>query len=312
MTRPPVRPFLRPFARWLGQPLAALLLLAPLPACARQAAPAAAPKDADPALWVVKDADTTIYLFGTIHVLKPGLSWFDEAVRAAFDRADEVKLEIVDLGAAEMGALVQAKGMLPANATLTAALPAKERPALAKYMGSIGLPRATYDRMQPWLAASYLQVQSLQKVGYDPAQGPEQVITAAAKQAGKPLTGLETVPEQIGFFAGLSDKAQVSMLAETLDEMPKLSREMGKMVDQWSAGKTDLIAKELNEGVAKTPEAMRVLLIDRNRRWADWIKARLDRPGTVFIAVGAGHLAGKASVQAELARRGVKTVRVVY
>ena len=296
----------------LARLLAPLLLLAPLPACAQPAAPAAAPKDADPALWVVRDADTTIYLFGTIHVLKPGLSWFDEAVRAAFDKADEVKLEIVDLAPAEMGALVQAKGMLPAGTTLTAALPAKERPALARYMGSIGLPRATYDRMQPWLAASYLQVQSLQKAGYDPANGPEQVITAAAKQAGKPVTGLETTAEQIGFFAGLSGKAQVAMLVDTLDEMPTLGREMGKMVDQWSAGKTDLIAKELNEGVVKTPEAMRVLLIDRNRRWADWIKARLDRPGTVFIAVGAGHLAGKASVQAELARRGVKSARVAY
>ena len=296
------------FSRWL----AALLLLAPLPACAKTAAPARAGGDADPALWVVKDADTTIYLFGTIHVLKPGLSWFDEAVRAAFDKADEVKLEIVDLSPAEMGALVQAKGMIAAGPTLTDRLPAKDRPLLAKYMTGIGLPRAAYDRMQPWLAASYLQVQSLQKVGYDPANGPEQVITAAAKQAGKPVTGLETVPEQIGFFAGLSDKAQVAMLAETLGEMPTLGAEMGKMVDQWAAGKTDLIAKELNEGVVKTPETMKVLLTDRNKRWADWIKARMDRPGTVFVAVGAGHLAGAASVQAELAKRGVKAERVAY
>lgn len=290
--------------------LAALLLVAPLPACAKTVA--RAPGDADPALWVVKDADTTIYLFGTIHVLKPGLSWFDEAVRAAFDRADEIKLEIVDLSPAEMGALVQAKGMTAAGPTLTDKLPARDRPSLATYMTGIGVPRAAYDRMQPWLAASYLQVQALQKVGYDPANGPEQVITAAARQTGKPISGLETVPEQIGFFAGLSDKAQVAMLAETLDEMPTLAAEMGKMVDQWAAGKTDLIAKELNEGVVRTPEAMKVLLTDRNQRWADWIKMRMDRPGTVFIAVGAGHLAGAASVQAELAKRGVKAARVKY
>lgn len=87
--------------------VSALAVLLALPACAKT--PARAPGDADPALWVVRDADTTVYLFGTIHVLKPGLSWFDEAVRAAFDKADEVKLEIVDLSSAEMGALVQAK-----------------------------------------------------------------------------------------------------------------------------------------------------------------------------------------------------------
>lgn len=297
-----------PVSRLFRAVLPALLLAMPLPACAK----ARAKGDADPALWVVKDADTTIYLFGTIHVLKPGLSWFDEAVKAAFDHADEVKLEIVDPDPAAMAGLVQTKGMTATGPTLTDKLPAKERPLLARYMGTIGLPRAAYDRMQPWLAASYLQVQSLQKVGYDPSNGPEQIITAAAKAANKPLTGLETVEQQIGFFAGLTDKAQVAMLDDTLDEMPKLQREMARMVDEWSAGKTDLIAKELNEGVTKTPETMKVLLIDRNRRWADWIKARLATPGTVFIAVGAGHLAGPTSVQAELAKRGVKSVRVVY
>lgn len=293
--------------------LPALLLAAPLPACAKAVAPARrAARDADPALWVVKDADTTIYLFGTIHVLKPGLTWFDEAVRQAFDRADEVKLEIADPDPAAMAGLVQARGMNAAGLTLTQKLPVKERPKLVKYMGQIGLPQAAYDRMQPWLAASYLQVQSLGTVGYDPANGPEQVITAAAKAAGKPLTGLETVEQQIGFFAGLSDKAQVAMLDDTLDEMPTLQSSMGKMVDQWAAGKTDLIAKELNDGLTKTPESMKVLLTDRNARWADWITRRLATPGTVFIAVGAGHLAGTHSVQAELARRGVKTERVVY
>lgn len=297
-------------ARLFRVALPALLLAAPLPACARP--PMRPAGDADPALWVVKDADTTIYLFGTIHVLKPGLSWFDEAVKAAFDKADEVKLEIVEPDPAAMAPLVQARGMSLSGPTLTDKLPPRERPALAKYMASIGLPRAAYDRMQPWLAASYLQVQALQKVGYDPANGPEQIITAAAKQAGKPLTGLETVEQQIGFFAGLPDRAQIAMLDDTLDEMPKLQGEMAKMVGQWATGKTDLIAKELNEGVTKTPEAMQVLLIDRNRRWADWIKARLGQPGTVFIAVGAGHLAGPTSVQAELAKRGVKTARVNY
>ena len=291
--------------------LPALLLAVPLPACAK-AAPPRAPGDADPALWVVKDADTTVYLFGTIHVLKPGLSWFDEAVRAAFDRADEVKLEITDEDTAGMAGLVQAKGMTTGGPTLTEKLPVKERAKLATYMGRIGLPQAAYDRMQPWLAASYLQVQSLAKVGYDPANGPEQVITAAARQAGKPLSGLETTAEQIGFFAGLSDRSQVAMLDDTLDEMPKLTTEMNRMVDQWSAGKTDGIAKELNEGIQKTPETMKVLLTDRNKRWANWIAARLAKPGTVFIAVGAGHLAGPASVQAELAKRGLKAERVNY
>ena len=291
----------------------ALALATALPACAKPAAaPARARGDADPALWVVKDADTTVYLFGTIHVLKPGLTWFDEAVRQAFDRSDELKLEIVEPDGAAMAGLIARQGMRQTGPTLTARLPATEQPKLAKYMGQIGLTPAAYDRMRPWLAASFLQVQSLARVGYDPANGPEQVLTAAAKTEGKPVSGLETVEQQIGFFAGLSDKAEVALLDETLDEMPTLQKSMGRMVDEWSAGKTDLIAKELNDGVTRSPELMRVLLVERNRRWADWIKARLAQPGTVFIAVGAGRLAGPASVQAELAKRGVRTMRIRY
>ncbi|MDB5695309.1 MAG: polysaccharide biosynthesis protein GumN [Sphingomonas bacterium] len=293
--------------------LTACALLAMTPACAQRAPSAArAAPDADPALWVVRDADTTLYLLGTIHVLKPGMTWFDEAVRTAFDRSDELKLEIVEPDAATMGGLIQAKGMSPAGPTLTQRLPAKARPALAKYMGVIGLPQAGYDRMQPWLAATFLQVQSLVKVGYDPASGPEKILAEAAKASGKPVTGLETVEQQIGFFSGLSDKAQVAMLDDTLGEMPTLQRTMGRMVDEWGAGRTDYLARELNDGLTKSPEAMKVLLTDRNARWAEWIKGRLAQPGTVFIAVGAGHLAGKGSVQEALAKRGVKTVRVKY
>ena len=58
------------------------------------------------------------------------------------------------------------------------------------------------------------------------------------------------------------------------------------------------------------PELAQVLLIQRNGNWAKWIKDRLARPGTVFVAVGAGHLAGKGSVQDQLKDLGVASVRI--
>ena len=104
--------------RLMKTTLTAIGLLLALPACAQQAAPAAkarAANDADPALWVVKDQDTTVYLFGTIHVLKPGLTWFDEAVKSAFDRSNEVKLELVLPDQAAMTKLVMATGRVSAR-----------------------------------------------------------------------------------------------------------------------------------------------------------------------------------------------------
>ncbi|WP_287979789.1 TraB/GumN family protein [Sphingomonas sp.] len=296
--------------------LTALGLLLALPACAQQPAakaPARAANDADPALWVVKDKDTTVYLFGTIHVLKPGLTWFDEAVKTAFDRSDEIKLELVMPDQAAMTKLVMATGVAPAGAPpLTEQLPADKRPAFTKAVVDMGLPANALDRFRPWLAATQLSIAPLSKMGYDSANGPEAVITAAAKQAGKPLTGLETAEQQLGFFGSLSQPAQLQFLESTVDELPKLDETMATMVKEWADGDPDALAREMNDNLKDSPEVAKVLLTDRNARWAQWIKGRMAQPGTVFIAVGAGHLAGPDSVQAQLAKLGLKAERIRY
>ncbi len=300
--------------RSLGAAMSAIALSLSLPACAQQPAKApAAANDADPALWVVKDKDTTVYLFGTIHVLKPGLTWFDEAVKTAFDRSSEVKLEIVMPDPAAMQGLVKATGFAaPGTPPLTQRLPEGKRAAFTRAVTNLGLPADGLDRFKPWLAATQLSVAPLSKLGYDSTNGPEEVITAAAKQAGKPLTGLETAEQQLGFFGSLSDKAQLQFLESTVEELPKLDTQMAGMVDDWARGDPDALAREMNEELKSSPEVAKVLLTDRNARWATWIKGRMAQPGTVFIAVGAGHLAGPDSVQAQLAKLGVKAERVRY
>ena len=302
--------------RTLGAAISAIALSLALPACAQQpaaSAPSPAANDADPALWVVKDKDTTVSLFGTIHVLKPGLTWFDEAVKTAFDRSDEVKLEIVMPDPATMQGLVQATGVAaPGTPPLTERLPEGKRAAFTKAVTDLGLPANALDRYKPWLAATQLSVAPLSKLGYDSTNGPEEVISAAAKQANKPLTGLETPEQQLGFFGSLSDAAQLQFLESTVDELPKLDSQMANMVEDWAKGDPDALAREMNDELKSSPEVARVLLTDRNARWAQWIKQRMTTPGTVFVAVGAGHLAGPDSVQAHLAKLGVKAERVKY
>ncbi|WP_375429063.1 TraB/GumN family protein [uncultured Sphingomonas sp.] len=293
----------------------AVALLLALPACA-QTAPASTPigraKDADPALWVVKDADTTVYLFGTVHVLKPGLTWFDEAVRAAFDRSDTLVLEMVEPDPAALGKIVAAKGITSGKPTLTEQLPADKRAGVVAALAGAGLAPTTYERMKPWLAAVTATIGPLGKLGYDAASGPEKVLAAAAKQAGKPVIGLETAEQQLGFFDGLSTAAQVKFLTASVDELPKLPVEMARMVGSWSKGDPAALAAVLNDSLKESPEVARVLLTDRNKTWAGWIGERMTRPGTVFVAVGAGHLAGKEAVQAQLRARGLKAERVRY
>ncbi len=292
----------------------ALLATTALPACA-QTAPAPAPvvQDADPALWVVKDKDTTIYLFGTIHVLKPGLTWFDEAVKTAFDGSKELVLEMVEPDAATMQQIVMPKAMAAPGATpLTKQLSEAQRTAYIAAIKDAGLPEAAADRLRPWFAAVTISLTPIKKAGYDAAQGPETILTAAAKAAGKPVSGLETAEQQIGYFAALSEPAQIGYLKTTLDELPKGAKTLDTMVVDWAKGDPAALAKTMNEGLADTPEVAKTLLFDRNGRWATWISERMKQPGTVFLAVGAGHLAGDQSVQSKLGAYKLKAVRVTY
>jgi hypothetical protein len=293
---------------------AALLATVALPACA-QPAPQAAhlPTDADPALWVVKDADTTIYLFGTVHVLKPGLSWFDEAVKTAFDSSGELVLEMVQPEPAAIQALVAAKATNPAGSPpLTQQLPEAQRAAYIKALTDLGVPPTALDNYKPWFSAVTISMVAIGKAGYVPGSGAETVLSAEAKKVNKPVSGLETMEQQLGFFDSLPNNAQITFLNSTVEQLPKINTMMDGMVASWSAGDPAKLGELMNETLDDSPELAKTLLFDRNARWANWIDTRMDKPGVVFIAVGAGHLTGKRSVQDYLATRKLTVTRVKY
>jgi uncharacterized protein YbaP (TraB family) len=274
-------------------------------------APATATVAAKPGLWAVKDADTTIYLFGTVHVLKPGLGWFDGAVKQAFDKSDELVLEMVlPEDQAEAAKVTMPLAMDQSGTALSAKLDPDALKAYQAALTGLGVPVAAFDAFKPWFAAVTLSVLPLTKLGYDPTQGAEMQLTAAAKTAAKPISGFETLQEQLGFFDSIPEDGQIAFLNATVKDIDKLAPTLDTMVGQWSKGDTDNLAATMNESMAATPELTKILLWDRNARWADQIKARMDKPGTVFVAVGAGHLAGQKSVQDYLKERGLKATRV--
>jgi uncharacterized protein len=267
---------------------------------------------AHPALWVVRDDDTTIYLFGTVHVLKPHLAWFDEGVRDAFDRSDSLVLELVRPPEDEMRGLIAELGTAKGAPPLPDQLPRKEAKAFKEALADLGEPVDALDHAEPWVAALNLSMLPVRELGYDLSDGADSVLTQAAEKAGKPVIGLETAREQFGYFDRLSAGAQKAMLIDTIDALPGAPKTLDALIAAWSAGDVDKVAALINQDVRAAPELRRVLLTERNARWADWIATRLRQPGTVFLAVGAGHLAGPDSVQAALAKRGLTAARINY
>jgi uncharacterized protein YbaP (TraB family) len=265
---------------------------------------------ARPALWVVKDADTTIYLFGTIHVLRPDVRWLHGPVAKAFDSSQSLVLEVLTDNKGEVAAKTARLAVDPDGPPLTEKLDPALRTQYLALLGKLGVPAQQLEPVHPWFAALTLSILPLEKLGYSASAGVEDILTKRARTAGKTLTALESMDEQLGFFAGLPEKTQLTFLAATIDDAAKAETEIGQMVRNWSAGRPDALASEMNDSLKDMPDLAEALLFSRNRRWAHWIAKRMDQPGTVFIAVGAGHLAGQGSVLDTLAAAGIPVKRV--
>ncbi len=281
-----------------------------VPAPAAPSAPSAPEGAAKPALWVVRDKDTTIYLFGTVHVLRPELQWFGGAVKTAYDSASEVRLELISPDPATMQELIVKLALDPGGKPLSEKLGPVTAEAWRKALATIDLNPAGMEALKPWFAATVVSLLSIKKAGYDPESGVEKALTGAARRDGKALSGFETPEEQMGFFNGFSETQQIDFLKSTIDELPKERSVLDAIVADWAKGDPDGLSALLNASLSTTPDLGRVLLLDRNKRWAAWIANRMAQPGTLFIAVGAGHLAGKGSVQDALKSLKLKAKRV--
>ena len=268
-------------------------------------------KDVDPALWVIKDADTTIYLFGSVHILKPGLGWFDDGVKTAFDRSDQLVLELVEPPAAEAQALFGKLAMDQQGKSLRSKMNDADRAVYDAAMGKLGIPSAAFDPFEPWAAAITMSLLAAQKSGFDPNSGVERQLTAAAKVSNKPIGGLETMAFQLGVFDSLPEAEQIAFLVETAKMIDDVGSTTDKMVAMWASAETESLGQLMNEGLASRT-LYDALLTKRNANWAQWISAQMKKPGVTFMAVGAGHLAGPTSVQALLPAYGLTATRLAY
>ena len=280
----------------------------PADALAQTAAPAApAPIQGEgPALWVVRDADSTLYLFGSVHVLRPTTGWASPRVEAAFDSASDIWFEISnpDDQAAIMP-LIQQHGLSP-ETPLSSRLTPQENAELDAAAQAMGASAAQLQPMKPWLAALSLSVAPLIKAGYDPKSGVELVLKARAEAAGKPIHGFETIDKQIGILAGLPDDVQLVFLRETLKDYENAATKLDEMVEAWARGDVATLNRvTITEMKDASPALYQAVLVDRNNDWANQIQTLLEGSGTAFIAVGAAHLTGDDSVQAILQKRGV-------
>lgn len=246
------------------------------------------PDPVKPALWMVTDGDTTIYLFGTFHALDGSANWFKDGVKQAFLKSDQLVLET----------LVPKAGA-PALAIPRTSVPVRHSPTVARLA-----PSASFA------ASTRMVMNATRNRGMSTAQGADAALRQAAEGSGKPVGALESFEFQVNMFSSLASTPQPQVQIEGPSPMLALSAVLAKLQDAWVRGDLATFVPMLEQMRATSPQAYRTMFVDRNVRWAGWIAERLQEPGTVFVAVGAGHLAGRDSVQAQLAAIGVGSFRI--
>lgn len=282
----PILPFMIG-ASMISTPVAPVQTAAPV-AVASRYAPPAAPRY--PALWVVNDKDTIIYLFGTFHALDGRSEWFGQAVKTAFSASDQLILET----------------LVPR--------PAVSQPVASGEFSLRGVDdsAAPGSRLGPssYLGNSKTVMNAGRSKGLSTAHGADAVLRDAADASGKPVGGLESFAFQMRMISTLPASPEAVAQATDPRAMSALAALLTHLQAAWSRGDLDSFAPMMMQMRAESPQMYRTLFIERNSRWAHWIAQRLDTPGTVFVAVGAGHLSGPDSVQNQLASLGVKSARV--
>lgn len=278
-----------------------------------QVAPTPALAEIEPALYVVRDADSTIYLFGTIHVRRPGSHWGGLNARNALTQAEEVWLELdmAENADEQALALVTQFGMAPADQPLSSILTPEEYQRLREITKELGLPLAMFDAMQPWLAAITLSMMPMMQSGYESEAGADSMIEAEAIANGQQRRAFETMAQQIGFFADLPMDVQRQMLVDALSETYAPPEDVDVLSVAWEQGDVETLERYVIDDMrTQYPTVYQVLIVQRNAAWMDVLMRELEGAGVDFVAVGAGHLLGADGLVEMFRARGLEVERV--
>ncbi len=268
---------------------------------------------ANPALWVVEDADTKVYLFGTLPVLTPETQWLTPKIEKAILSADAIYDE-TDLSPEveqQLESILPGLAFYSNGCNLKCDLDDDEEQEVYAMAAELGLPEASMDAMLPWFADVAISQMYVVKQGYSIDSGVDREIAKMAKDADIPMRFFETPEQQIRFFSDIPIKDQVSFLMATVESIKDDPDMLDETVAEWAEGDVDAIAQLMaSDNVMGSDSVIDVQLTQRNQNWVEQIDDLLDaEAGSFFVAVGAEHLAGPDSVIELLREKGETVTR---
>lgn len=262
-----------------------------------------------PALWLVQDDDSRIWMLGTVHVLPKDVRWRSVAIEAALAEADALILELdpVEAQSPTSTAAFMEAGRNPPGVSLSSRLSAEDRERFAAAAKKVGLDAAAMEPYRPWLVGLWLGYAGLRAQGATAEQGVEAGLTASAKDRGLPVSGLETTADHIRMFQAFTPETELSAFRQTLTDVEDGATTLARIDQLWAQGEAEALGEILvAEFKGVSPQLYELLIVQRNRAWADQIAARLAGSSDALVAVGAAHMAGPEGLPALLRARGLK------
>ena len=258
-------------------------------------------------LWRVDGATNAVYILGSIHLLRAQDHPLPTAIDTAYKDAEVIvmELDMDDLDPAYTQAAFNAAGVLQDGTTLRDLMGEEHYRAAEEAAQVIDIPLDMLARSEPWLAAMTVELMMLYRSGFNPLLGVEMTMTSRAIADGKPILGLETVDEQLGFLDGLPLEAQREMLLQTLAQSADLEATIDGLIEAWRHGDIAILERELLAGIAEQHDLHETLIVERNERWASTIRGWLADEHDYLVVVGALHLVGEDGVPALLDRAGL-------
>jgi len=275
--------------------------------------PFAAYGEDEPAMiWIAEGDTNLVYLLGSIHMLRERDHPLPNNVEAAYDDAEHLvmELDMDDIDPVAALQFLMTKGILDTGTTLGDLMGAEMYAQAKTAAGEAGIPIELLDKSEPWLAAMTVQEIMMMRIGFKPEYGVEMFLTAKAAADGKPITGLETVEQQLEFLDKLSIETQKRWFLQSIVEGRRMAMLIDEIVAAWRGGDVQFLEDELLHDMHNYPELHKAILVDRNQSWVNPIMELLDDGDDYLVVVGAAHLIGENGLPDLLSQRGVRIKRL--
>jgi uncharacterized protein len=258
-------------------------------------------------LWELHGKHNTVYLLGSIHVLRQSDYPLAAPVLEAYANAKSLLMEVnlEEISLEQVHSEMLGSAILPEGKTLPDVL-GNQRYARANELArEVGIDLSNFDQFAPWFAAEAISQLQLAQLGFQTEAGVEMHFLEKARTDGKSVAGLETVHDQISLFQNMSMDTQAEYLLSSLDQAKDLPAQVDSMVSAWKRGDSQWFVKQMQSELGRDPILYQAVLGSRNRKWLPKIEALLNDDKNYLVIVGTGHLVGSGSVIDLLKKDGI-------